>query len=652
MIEVIAFPGRISGDFVTVLQLAAEDPEVEGIILEFSDYEANSDSELELLLTGDGIIDLLRETLRFLETQQKPLVALIHRSLSGLAFEVSLACHQQFVTDSELAFSWPWLDLGLLPALGTGRRLAHVVGLEKAVQALLFGVRLSHTDSVAGNEGGSEARATVGDNGREAAETWIKDHPKPVQPWDETDITRSPLFSQTLTNRGILQRAYLQLRKRAPADDRAGSILIQAFHDGLERSFLAALRIEKTAFQKARASASTKNRIYVQRELRQQAVRRAASQTDTVQVLGVLGAGLMGTGIATSALLAGLQVVAFEVDAEAAKRSSRRIEKISSQHSVDLLSRLQPTQQLDDLSRCDFVVEAVFERFDVKTDLLRRLAPVVPKTAIIASNTTTFPVSELATAAPDPGRFIGAHFFAPVEQMELLEIIVGRQTSEATLNKALALAKVLGKTPIVVKDGPGFYTSRVVMAYVQEALFMLAEGASPSFIDQCARNAGMVIGPLAMADLTSLELLADIYRNLMKHGRGAAAEAARTLEILSRFLTAGRTGRKAGAGIYDYPASNEKQEWKGLANWFPRSPQSEPEITERLFYIQTIETLHTLKEDIIAEPETADLASVFGWRYPVFRGGVMRYLDDVGRDKFEATRRSLEAKFGARFKRP
>jgi len=641
MIEVIQFPIRVSPAFVAALKRAGEDAQVEGIILEFSEDSPDPMDELQLLLTGESLIDPLREAVRALETQPKPLVGLIHRQLDGLAFEVALACHQRFVSKSDATFRWSWSDLGLLPALGTGRRLSHLAGLEKAVQTLLFGAAL-RPETLSGTSDG---------NGRKEAEAWIKDHPKPVQPWDETDITRSPLFSQTLTNRDILQRAYLQLRKRTSAGDGAGGLLLDSFHDGLERTFTAALRVERVASQKARALVSTKNRIYAH-ELRRQAVQRATSQTETVEVVGVMGAGLMGTGIALSALLAGRQVVLFEVDTEAAKRSSSRIQKVLSQRADDLFSRLQLTHQLDDLSRCEFVIEAVFERFDVKTDLLKRVSSVLPKQAIVASNTTTFPISELATAIPDPGQFIGTHFFAPVEQMELLEIILGHQTTGATLNRALALAKALGKTPVVVKDGPGFYTSRVVMAYVQEALFMLAEGASPSLVDQCARNAGMIIGPLAMADLTSLELLADIFRNLLKHGRGAAAESARTLEILSRFLSAGRRGRKAGAGIYDYPSPTERVEWLSLTDWFPRAPHSEAEITDRLFYIQTVETLQTLQEGIIADPETADLASVLGWRYPVCRGGAMRFLKDVGEDRFHATCRSLEAKFGRRFALP
>ena len=259
MIEVIPFPACLSASFVTVLKDAAEDSKIEGIILEFSDAKPAPDDELELLLRGDEVIDSLRDTLRSLETQPKPSVALIHQSLSGLAFEVALACQTRVVSNSEVSFQWPWCELGLLPALGTTRRLAHIAGLEKAVQVLLFGAPMSHAEIAPGNN-----RQDISSDGRETAENWIKDHPSPVQPWDENDITRSPLFSQTLSNREILQRAYLQLRKRTAADDGAGSLLLQAFHDGLERSFTGALRIEKAAYQKARALVSTQNRIYVE----------------------------------------------------------------------------------------------------------------------------------------------------------------------------------------------------------------------------------------------------------------------------------------------------------------------------------------------------------------------------------------------------
>ena len=644
MIEFLSVPIPLSPSFPIALKRAADDPEVEGIALEFSG--TGHDEEIDSFLDSDATVDSLRDTLRALEIQQKPLVAHSDRALAGLALEVFLGCHQRFTSGAGFSFQWPWIEVGLPPALGSGRRLCHIVGLEKALQLFLFNHPLSLAEIAAANE-----TESVKGDWRPAAEAWIRNHPKPVQPWDEIDVTRSPLFSQTVPNRTVLQNAYIQWRKKTPAEDRAGGLLLQSFHDGLERSFAAALEIEKVAFRRARASASTNNRLYVH-DLKRRALRKAGTPSHADHHLGVLGAGLMGTGIATSALLAGCDVVLFEIDPEAIKRSSARIEKTLSRKSTtgqDLAKRLRFTQELSDLAGCDFVIEAVFERFDVKADLLKRAAAFAPKHGVMASNTTTFPISDLAAAIPDPARFIGTHFFAPVDQMELLEIIVGHETSAETTKRALALAKMLGKIPVVVKDGPGFYTSRVVMAYIQEALFLLSEGVSPSLIDHCAQNAGMIIGPLTMADLTSLELLADIYRNLAKHGRGAATQSGAALDILARFLAAGRIGRKSGGGIYDYPSPNEKREWPALSDWFPRVQRAETEITDRLAFIQIIETLHCLKEGIIADPETADLASVLGWKYPAFLGGVMRYKDDLGEERFEVTRKALERKFGPRF---
>ncbi|MBV8815247.1 MAG: hypothetical protein JO271_12225 [Verrucomicrobia bacterium] len=644
MIEFLSFPALPTAESVRALNRAAENPETEGIILEFLGDEPDADREIELLLNGDEVINPLRTVLRTIETKPKPLVCQIRGPLKGLALEISLACQKRIATSgAAIGISWPWIDFGLLPALGTVRRLCHVAGLEKAVQLLLFGKPLSDQDIQIANGIG---RASS----RDQAESWIRGNPAPVQPWDSTDITRSPIFSQTTSNRAALQRAYLQLRKQRPSDDRAGGYLLQSFQDGLERPFDAALEIERLAFNRARASVSTRNRIYI-RGLRQRAVNQAKQKPRNARSLGILGAGLMGTGIALSSLSNGCNVIVFETDDEAAKRSLDKLEKGLSKTvgTKPLSERLQFTRRIEDLGACNFVIEAVFERFEVKAPVLAAAASVLRPEAVIASNTTTFPISKLASAVPDPTRFIGTHFFAPVEQMELLEIIVGEQTSEQTVNKALGLAATLGKVPIVVKDGPGFYTSRVVIAYVQEALLLLSEGASPSLVDNCARNSGMIIGPLAMADLTSLQLLSDIFRNLIEYRRGVAVESEMALEILSRFLAAGRIGRKSGAGIYDYPSSRERIEWAGLTDWFPRYQKSQSEIVDRLTCIQVVETLHTLREGIISAPETADLASVLGWRYPAFKGGVMRSIESFGADQFEKVRRDLESKFGARF---
>jgi 3-hydroxyacyl-CoA dehydrogenase/enoyl-CoA hydratase/3-hydroxybutyryl-CoA epimerase len=398
----------------------------------------------------------------------------------------------------------------------------------------------------------------------------------------------------------------------------------------------------------------------VQYELPQRAIKRASRIPTVFQKIGILGSGLMGTGIAYTAACAGLEVRLFDLDAEAIKRSLDRMKRLSERRSSggkkgdQIIGRVHPANQISDLRDCGFVVEAIFERLETKKEVLAAVSAELSPATILASNTTTFPISELAKSVRQPGNFIGTHFFAPVEQMDLLEVILGEETSDQTKQLALGLASRLNKVPLVVRDGPGFYTSRVVMAYIQEALLMLAEGISPSLIDNAARNAGMILGPLAMADLTSLDLLADIFRSLAHHGRGSAQFAQDAISILSKFIDVKRLGRKVRGGIYDYSEDGNRREWNELPQWFPTDPKppTSDAIADRLMYIQTIETLYTLREGILDAPELADLASVLGWKYPAFRGGVMRYVHVIGPEKFEATRQDLERKYGRRFAIP
>jgi 3-hydroxyacyl-CoA dehydrogenase/enoyl-CoA hydratase/3-hydroxybutyryl-CoA epimerase len=428
----------------------------------------------------------------------------------------------------------------------------------------------------------------------------------------------------------------------------------------LERTFDAGLKLEAVAFEKARTAPSTKQRIYAQYELPQRAIKRASRIPTAFQKIGILGSGLMGTGIAYTAACAGLEVRLFDLDAEAIKRSLDRMKKLSERRSLtgengdQIIGRVHPASQISDLRDCGFVVEAVFERLETKKEVLAAVSAELSPATILASNTTTFPISELAKSVRQPENFIGTHFFAPVEQMDLLEVILGEETSDQTKQLALGLASRLNKVPLVVRDGPGFYTSRVVMSYIQEALLMLAEGISPSLIDNAARNAGMILGPLAMADLTSLDLLADIFRSLAHHGHGSAQFAQDAISILSKFIEAKRLGRKVRGGIYDYSEDGTRREWNELPQWFPGDPKppTSDAIADRLMYIQTIETLYTLREGILDAPELADLASVLGWKYPAFRGGVMRYVHVIGPEKFEATRQDLERKYGRRFAIP
>jgi 3-hydroxyacyl-CoA dehydrogenase / enoyl-CoA hydratase / 3-hydroxybutyryl-CoA epimerase len=383
----------------------------------------------------------------------------------------------------------------------------------------------------------------------------------------------------------------------------------------------------------------------------------------SIKRIGVLGAGLMGTGIAYAAARAGCEVLVVDISHEAAERSFQRMQRIAEQDAnsgllkkapAELLNRVRWAPEIAVLAPCDFIVEAIFERANLKKAKLAEIAELADPEAIIASNTTTLPISDLALACNRPERFLGTHFFAPVDRMELLEIVVGKKTAPEAIERALLLAKTLEKTAIVVRDGPGFFTSRVVAAYLQEALFMVGEGISPWMIDNVARNAGMILGPLTLADLMSLDLLADIFESLAEHQRGAARYAADSIKILTEFINRSRLGRKSGAGIYQYTASRERDDSAESCNLFAaatRQPAPD-EIERRLFVIQTIEALHAMREGIIEDAAMADLASVLGWSYPAGRGGVMTYRDLIGREKFEQMRVRLQEKFGGRFAMP
>jgi 3-hydroxyacyl-CoA dehydrogenase / enoyl-CoA hydratase / 3-hydroxybutyryl-CoA epimerase len=370
--------------------------------------------------------------------------------------------------------------------------------------------------------------------------------------------------------------------------------------------------------------------------------------TATPPAVGVIGAGLMGTGIAYTAARAGCEVFLADQNPDALTRSFQRISKLAhapDQAAPDLIGRIHGAPDLRPLAAADIVIEAVFERFEVKAEVLREAGRFLRPGAILASNTTTLPISRLAELTPEPSQFLGTHFFAPVDRMNLLEIIRGERTSDGAVARALQLAFCLGKTPVIVSDGPGFFTSRVVMAYVQEAFFLLEEGADPSLIDNTALNAGMIIGPLAMADLTSLDLLRDIYLSLGRERRGAARDAPRTVALLDRMISLGRTGRKGGAGIYDYGPRGERRTWPKLREVFPAGPGGiTPEIiSQRLLIIQSVEAMHALNEGILADPDLGDLAAVLGWSYPPCLGGPFGYVNLLGRVVFAATYQALTA---------
>jgi 3-hydroxyacyl-CoA dehydrogenase / enoyl-CoA hydratase / 3-hydroxybutyryl-CoA epimerase len=641
------------------IETALANPKTSVLLIEFRSRPDSERAEVDQILAGGPLIGRLRVLLRQMEQGSKPIVALIFESLGGIQLEIALACHARFASSPTIKIGFPWLKYGLMPIIGGTQRLPRLCGIELAAQMFLQGERVSAAELAAA--GLIELRHH---SLPEAALEWTNAHPEPKQPWDQAPQELSPAYSQGASNRLILETSYLRLRRRVTPEEAAPTAILRCLQDGLERSIDAGIRLEAEQWSLVRRSRSTLNRVNTLHVAMQKAIGRIVDQPVSIKCLGVLGAGLMGTGIAYTAARAGCQVVLVDNSQSALDGSLHRMQKIAQQDAnsdmlkngapADVLNRVHRSLEIGALACCDFIIEAIFEREALKKEMLAAIAALADPQAILASNTTTLPVSNLASACSYPARFLGTHFFAPVDRMELLEIIVGEKTESGTINRALLLAKTLEKTPVIVRDGPGFFTSRVVAAYLQEALLMLREGVSPWLIDNVAQNAGMILGPLTVADLTSLDLLIDIFKSLAVRGRGAARYAPESVMILQELTSRSRLGRKSRAGIYDYNSGQERIDSPEFARLFapaPEQPASE-EIERRLFVIQTLEALHATREGIIEDADMADLASVLGWNYPAHRGGVMSYIDFIGRTAFERVRGDLQRKFGDRFALP
>jgi 3-hydroxyacyl-CoA dehydrogenase / enoyl-CoA hydratase / 3-hydroxybutyryl-CoA epimerase len=646
-------------EFVDRLENELARPGAEVVLIEFRTREDGELKEVDEILHNDSLISRLRITLRKMEQQSIPVVALVPESLGLLQFEIALACHARFASDAKVSLGFPWNRYGLMPILGGSQRLPRLVGIELAARILLQGESLTIPELAA-----TGLFYLAGGGIRESATEWATNSPGYRQPWDRASNVAEATYSQAPANRSILEKIYLRLRERVTPEEAAPTAILRCLQEGLERSFDSGVRLEAEAWSSVRFSGSTNNRVKIFRVTRPRALSRVTRTANRFNRIGVLGAGVMGTGIACAAARSRCNVILVDTAQAPLDRALERIGKLAKPGSGtgvtavdqpgDFSELIHASTSIDALAQCEFVVEAIYERSDLKKAALAEISAVVDPEAALASNTTTLPISDLATAVSNPERFLGTHFFAPADRMELLEIVKGERTSSQAVARALQLAELMRKTPIIVRDGPGFFTSRVVMAYIQEALLMLREGISPWLIDNVAQNAGMLLGPLTVADLTSLDLLANIFDSLSNHGRGMAREAPESLEILRQFTMRSRLGRKTRAGIYDYDPKYDRVDWPDLKHVYAPSP-TDPvpmEIEQRLFVSQAVEASHALYEGIIEDPAIADLASVLGWSYPPARGGVLSYVEFVGADAFERIRQRLQRKFGNRFAVP
>ena len=608
---------------------------------------------------------------RRLETRGKPWVCAINGTAMGGGFELALACHYRIVADNpKTRLGLPEIKIGLFPGAGGTTRVARMLQPPDALQFLLKGDQLKIDRARVMKL--IDAVVPPADLIK-AAKDWIKAGGKPVAPWDVQGfrLPGGPVYSKA----GMMTfpAANAIYRRETYDNYPAARAILQVVYEGLLVPFDTALRIESRYFAKIlrspEAAAMIRSLFVSMQELNKGARRPANVPASSLKKIGVVGAGFMGAGIAQVSAAAGLQVVLIDRDQETADKGKAGLLKALSDRVTrgrmkgaerdELLVRIMPTADYAALGDCDLVIEAVFEDRKVKSDVIAKIQAVIGDSAIFASNTSTLPITSLAAEFKDSARFIGIHFFSPVDRMMLTEIILGQKTGHRALAVALDYVRAIRKTPIVVNDSRGFYANRCVLNYIQEGYWMLLEGVPPAMVENTARMAGMPVGPLSLNDETALDLGLKILRATEADlGPGMVNEAQKKLmeDMVERN---GRLGRKNGRGFYDYPVGQPKRLWPGLADLLPtKLTRTEvealdvEELKQRFLVTQAVEAARTFEEKVVTDVREADVGSILGWGFAPFTGGTLSYIDMMGTKKFVALCRKFEKKYGPRFAPP
>ncbi|CAN5328155.1 3-hydroxyacyl-CoA dehydrogenase NAD-binding domain-containing protein [soil metagenome] len=651
---------KMAAPLAALVERLETDAAVTGLVLRSGkkDFLAGADVDrLWAITTAQQAFDEsmgLKALIRRLEKCGKPVVALIHGICMGGGLEIAMGCHRRIVVDDGRArLGLPEVKLGLLPGGGGTQRLPRLVGMQQALQWMGEGTEVRAAQAL--SSGLVHQLVATQDEGLSEARAWIAANPKPVQPWDAPKFrypggdSRAPAIAQMFSIAPSM--AGVKSQGNYPA---LTHILSSVFEGGL-LGFDQALAIESRYFAACVISPESRNLIgtlwYQLAAIKKGQSRPAGVPAAKVSTLGILGAGMMGAGIAYVAAKAGIAVVLLDSTQEAAERG-RAYAAGRRGSDTALVARITPTTDYALLAGCDLVIEAVFEDRAVKAEVTARAEAQMPATAVFASNTSTLPITGLAQASRRPAQFIGLHFFSPVDKMPLVEIIVGQATSDATLALGFDFVLQIGKTPIVVNDSRGFYTSRVFATYVMEGLAMLKEGVHPRSIEAAGLQAGMPMPPLALQDEVSLSLglhVADQTRkDLAAEGQAYAGHPGEA--VLRQLCEIGRVGKKAGQGFYDYGEAG-KTLWPGLRELYPLAAEqpTQAALIDRLMFAQANEAARCLEEGVLRSVADANVGSIFGWGFAPFQGGALQFINAMGLPKFVARSRALAAAHGPRF---
>ncbi|MGW5938518.1 3-hydroxyacyl-CoA dehydrogenase NAD-binding domain-containing protein [Streptomyces celluloflavus] len=617
---------------------------------------------------GNGI----KRDLRRIETLGKPVVAAINGAALGGGYEIALACHHRIALDTPATkIGLPEVTLGLLPAGGGVTRTVRLLGIADALlKVLLQGTRYNATR--AKDAGLIHDTAATPEELLTKARAFIDDNPESRQPWDAPGYRipgGTPAQSKFAANLPAFPANLKKQLNGAPYP--APRNILAAAVEGSQVDFETAQTIEARYFVELVTGQISKNMIQAF-FFDLQAVNSGASRPKdtaprTVEKVAVLGAGMMGAGIAYSCAKAGMRVVLKDVSMAAAEKGKEYAAGVlakalakgrtTERQRDELLARITPTADPQDVAGCDAVIEAVFEDVSLKRKVFQEIEHLVAPDALLCSNTSTLPISLLAQGVERERDFIGLHFFSPVDKMPLVEIIKGAETGDEALARAFDLVRQLGKTPIVVNDSRGFFTSRVIGHFINEGVAMIGEGLDPASVEQAAAQAGYPAKVLSLMD----ELTLTLPRKIRLETRRAVEEAGGSWQphpadaVIDRMVDEfGRPGRSGGAGFYEYGEDGKRAGlWPGLREHFATEGAAIPfaDMQERMLFAEALDTVRCLEEGVLTSVADANIGSLLGIGFPGWTGGVLQYINgyEGGLPGFVARARELAAAYGERF---
>jgi 3-hydroxyacyl-CoA dehydrogenase/enoyl-CoA hydratase/3-hydroxybutyryl-CoA epimerase len=656
-------------------QLVHDKERIKGVLLASAKKTFFAGAALKHVLTltaadaapGFAEIEAVKASYRKIETFGRPVAALLTGSALGGGWEVALAAHARFaLDDSGVRFGMPEVSLGLIPgATGITKTVRHL-GLLAAqpylLEGKLFGPR--EAQLLGWVEGLGDSAAAL----RAQAIAWIDAHPDAVQPWDRRDYKLPGGAPSSPKIAAMLAVAPAVLAQKTRGLYPAPQAILEAMVEGVLVDYDTATRIESRKLARVMVGQNAKNMIqaffFDLNAIKSGRARPQGVAPWRPQKVGILGAGMMGAGIAHANAARGIACVLKDISLERAEAGRAAIRKITSAQvakgRIDalreerLLALVAPAADVRALDGCDLIIEAVYENRALKAAVTREAEPMLAPDGVFASNTSTLPIAGLAAASARPQNFIGLHFFSPVQKMKLVEIIRGPSTSDPTVARAYDYVLALGKTPIVVNDSRGFFTSRVFGTYVMEGAAMLAEGVPAPLVEHAARAAGMPVGPLAVLDETSLALSVHVLdqtrADYAAEGKPFTPSQGEAL-VEKMVKELGRAGRAAGAGFYDYPSGQPKRLWGGLKDNFEKAGVAVDidALKQRLLYRQSIETARCLAEGVLTSVAEANIGSIFGIGFPAWTGGAIQFIASEGRDAFLANADALATRHGPRF---